>query len=94
MATNAGVLEVVYATVDVGAGGISNAGHHLWDPTGNTELDDPTNVTVTGQEDPSYQIEWDSLNGDRFHVTNVADGTDVAAGTDIGEVQIRVEGRR
>lgn len=92
MPLNAGVLEVAYVTLDVTA--LSNAGHHVWDPASNTSLSNPKNVQVTGQEDPTYVIEWDSVNGDRFHVVAAADGSDVTADTDIGEVTLRVEGRR
>lgn len=94
MPTNSGVLEVEHATVDVGADGISNAGHHVWEPAANTAVNDPLAVQVTGQEDPTYVVEWDASSGDRFHVVNAADGTDVTAGTDIGAVKLRVEGRR
>jgi len=92
MSTNGGVLQVETVTVDVT--NLSNAGHHVWDPGANTLVDDPESVTVTGQEDPTCHIKWDSLKGDRFHVVNVSDATDVTAGTDIGEVELRVEGRR
>lgn len=92
MPENQGAREVVEKTVDVTS--LSNGGHHVWDPTTQTAFDDPQAVRVIGQEDPSYHIEWDHVNGDRFHVTNVSDGTDVTSSTDIGEVRLQVEGRR
>ncbi|GGO03523.1 hypothetical protein [Haloarcula pellucida] len=99
MSTNGGAMQVTTEVVDVT--NLSNAGHHVWDPAANTDIDNPQAVSVIGQEDPTYDITWDHVNGDRFHVTEVndtGDGTggvqDVASGTDIGEVKLRVEGRR
>ena len=89
--TNGGALNVKTETVTVGS--TSDAGHHVWDPA-QTGIDNPESVSVVGQSDPTYALSWDSANGDRFHVVNVADGSDVASGTDIGTVTLRVEGRR
>lgn len=99
MATNAGVLEVTYAEVDL-TGGIANLGNHPWDPAANTELDDPEAVEIVGQTDAGVNITWDHQN-DRFLVTYAdydaaADGKliDAPAGTAAGIVRVRVEGRR
>lgn len=100
MTTNSGVFGREYAEVDM-TGGISGAGVHAWDPASNTGFDDPEEVSVVGQSDAGYQIVWDHTNGGQFQVKYgdydaAADGAliDVPAGTNVGTVRVRVEGRR
>jgi hypothetical protein len=49
-------------------------------------------VAVVGQEPAGLFIRWDHVNN-QLHVTDAADGTTVAQGTDVGEVVLRVDGR-
>lgn len=86
-----GNYQVVFATVDITS--LANANNEPWDPTANTSLDDYTSVAVGGIENPqTHVVQWDS-DGEAFHVENYG-GTDPTAGTDVGEVTVRVEGRR
>jgi len=49
-------------------------------------------VAVLGLENAgTYQAAFDHVTGDTLAVQNV-DGTDPTSGTDVGEVQIRVDG--
>lgn len=96
---NNGVYQREYAVVDMSA--TSGAGVHAWDPAANTGLDDPEEVAVVGQSDAGYHIAWDHSHGGQFQVKHgdndaAADGpfADVPAGTNVGEVKVRVEGRR
>lgn len=100
MGTNNGVFEREYVEVDM-TGGISGAGVHAWDPAANTGFDDPDEVSVVGQSDAGYQIAWDYATGGQFQVKYAdydaaADGAliDAPAGTNVGTVRVRVEGRR
>jgi len=92
MGLNSGVLEVSYETVDVT--GLTNANNEPWDPAANTGLDDARSVSIVGYENgETYTVEWDHLQ-QAFVFATIADGTDPGAGTDVGEVRVRVEGRR
>lgn len=100
MTKNNGVYQREYTTVDMTAG-ISGAGVHAWDPAANTGFDDPEEVSVVGQSDAGYVIEWDHSNGGQFQVKYAdydaaADGAliDAPSGTAVGTVKVRVEGRR
>lgn len=102
MGINAGVLEVEYAEIDM-TGGISGAGVHAWDPTANTQFDDPESVEIVGHDGTAagFLIRWDHVDGTQLivkEVNDTGDGTggvqDVAAGTAAGKVRVRVEGRR
>lgn len=100
MTKNNGAFAREYETVDM-SGGISGAGVHAWDPAANTGFDDPLEVAIVGQSDAGYVIEWDHVNGGQFQVKYAdydaaSDGAliDVPAGTAVGEVKVRVEGRR
>lgn len=99
---NAGVLEVQYVEVDM-SGGISGAGVHSWDPTSNTQFDDPKAVTIVGKDPTAatFNIAWDHVDGTQFQVSHydydaAADGAaiDAPSGTNAGKIRVRVEGRR
>lgn len=86
-----GSYRVVFATVDITS--LANANNEPWDPTANTPLDDYTRVTVGGVENPeTHVIQWDHLS-EQIHVENYG-GTDPTSTTDVGEVEVRVEGPR
>jgi hypothetical protein len=83
-----------FVEVDL-TGGISGAGEHAWDPLANTVLtEDPDQVVIVGQTDPTYHITWDYKDGGRFRVADVADGSDTTSGTNAGKLRVRVEGLR
>jgi hypothetical protein len=79
---NVGSEAVLYETLDITS--LENAGSEPYTP-----VTDPNGVAVVGQEASGYHVAYDHLTG-AFHVTNIADGSDVAAGTDVGEVRVRV----
>lgn len=98
-AKNAGVFQVEYVTVDVTS--LANAGSEpisAWqDESG---IDDLEGAAVVGQEDGGYAFSYDHVNG-AVHAKYAdydaaADGAliDVPAGTDVGEVRLRLEGRQ
>lgn len=87
-------------TVEVTVGSLANAGNEPWDPDANTALAGAETVQVIGQTDPAYRITWNHAE-QRFDVKEVqdtGDGTgglvDVAAGTAIGSIKVRVTGVR
>lgn len=88
---NHGSVDAVYATVDITS--LDSAGAEPFDPGAALGLEDGAEygVSVRGQEDGSYLVTWDHINGN-LRVVNVADGTDVASGTDVGEVVVGVVG--
>lgn len=86
-----GDLHYLFATVNITS--LANAGNEPFDPTSVfDELLDVHGVSIEGVENAdTYAVEWDHL-ANQFTVVNVADGTNVASGTDVGEVRIKVEG--
>lgn len=81
-------------TVEVSVTSLANAGAEPWNPDVETDLNAVDEVEVLGaQTDSSYAITWNYTAG-QFEVVNVADGTDVAASTDIGSFKVRVSGER
>lgn len=89
---NRGSLDAVHATVDITS--LDSAGFEPFDPSAVTGIDgsaDRFGVSVRGQENTGYLVRWDTANA-RISVVNVSDGTDVAAGTDVGEVVLEVVG--
>jgi len=92
MPINAGVLEVEYTTLDVSS--LTNANNEPWDPTANTQFNEPKSVTVVGYDEAAtYTVEWDHSQ-EAFVFATIADGSDPTSSTDVGELRIRVEGRR
>jgi|AntDeeMetagen192_2_1112575.scaffolds.fasta_scaffold13676_1 hypothetical protein len=87
---NLGVYNVEFITIDIDS--LSGTGAEPF-PDAETGIQNKEGAVVVGQEDGSYKVDYDHLN-DELSVVDVADGTDAAAGTDVGEVRIRVEGRR
>jgi len=90
--TNAGVLMVETATVTVDS--LTNANNEPWDPEANTGLTDVDAVTIVGYDSgTTYTVTWNHVD-EQFEFAAIADGTDPTSGTDVGEVKVRVEGRR
>jgi hypothetical protein len=90
-AENHGSLSVVYATVDITS--LENAGNEPFDARDALGISGASRygISVRGVENDGYLVRFDHLN-DQFHVQNIADETDVAAGTDVGEVLIEATG--
>jgi len=88
---NHGSLTAVYATVDITS--LANAGNEPFDASAALGIDGASRygISVRGVENDAYLVRYDHLNG-QFHVQNVADETDVLAGTDVGEVVIEATG--
>lgn len=88
---NSGSVDAVIATVDITS--LGAAGAESIDIGAAFGLEDASEygVSVRGQESSAYAITYDHLNG-ALSVVNVADGTDVASGTDVGEVVIEAIG--
>jgi len=78
----------VYHTIDIT--GLDAAGVENYNPGSRFGVD-PTGVQVVGQADATVDISWDHVN-EQLRVVNIADGTDVASGTAVGEVVLRVDG--
>jgi len=82
---NAGSKERVVATVDITS--LDSAGVEQFDAKAELGVSGQTRfgVGVRGAEDPTVQVKYDHVN-DQLDVINVADGSDVANNTDVGEV--------
>lgn len=92
MADNAGALAVDYQQVTVGA--LTNANSEPWSPDEETTLSAVDAVEVVGfTGGDTYTVTWDPEQG-AFVFATIADGTDPGAGTDVGTISVRAEGRR
>lgn len=84
-----GSVVSVFATLDITS--LDNANTEDFDPASEFSLQDVLGVAVLGLESPeSFTVDFDHLDGTALSVLN-ADGTDPTAGTDVGEVRIRVD---
>jgi len=96
---NLGVRQVEEVTKDITS--LTNAGGEplsTW--TDESGIDVADSVQVVGQENPGYYMVYDHLN-DEIAVQYAdydaaSDGTliDVPSTTDVGEIKVRLEGRR
>ncbi|AFH22158.1 hypothetical protein OSG_eHP18_00005 [environmental Halophage eHP-18] len=85
-----GSFASVFATVDITS--LDNAASEDFDPAAELGVRSVVGVSVLGLENAgTYQAEYDHVAGDTLAVQNV-DGTDPTSGTDVGEVQVRVDG--
>lgn len=85
-----GSYESVFATLDITS--LDGANTEPFDPDAALNVD-PLGIDVIGVENGDlYDVEWDHL-AETFVVQN-NDGTDPTAGTDVGEVRIRVDGNK
>lgn len=83
-----GSVRSVYATVDITS--LDGANTEPFDPKAALNID-ALGVSIQGVENGDlYDVEWDHL-AETFVVQN-NDGTDPTAGTDVGEVRVRVDG--
>jgi hypothetical protein len=92
MAENQGVRYVDEVTVEVT--GLTNADNEplsTW--TDESELQVIENASVVGHDDKTYLATVDDQN-DQVLVVSVSDGTDAGAGTNVGTITLRLEGRR
>jgi len=88
---NAGSLDTVYHVIDIT--GLDGAGTEQYDPEAEVGLSQPERfgIDVRAQEDETVLIRYDHV-ADELSVVNVADGTDVANNTDVGEVMLEIVG--
>lgn len=92
MSDNLGARKVDEVTVDVTS--LTNADNEplsTW--TDESDIDVVDNATVVGHDNKSYLAKVDDQN-DQVLVVAVADGADPTAGTDVGSITLRIEGRR
>lgn len=89
---NLGARMVEEVTKDITS--ITNADNEplsTW--TDDSGIDQVDNAQVVAHDDKSFLAKVDQAN-DRVLVVTVSDGTDPTAGTDVGEITLRLEGRR
>jgi hypothetical protein len=89
---NMGARVVDEVTVNVTA--LTNADNEplsTW--TDESDIDVVENATVVGHDDKTHLATVDDQN-EQVTVVVVADGTDAGAGTDVGSITLRLEGRR
>lgn len=89
---NLGVRQVEEVTADVTS--LTNADNEplsTW--TDQSGIDVVDNATVVSHDDKSYLAKVDQSNSQVLVVT-VSDGSDPTAGTDVGSITLRLEGRR
>jgi len=89
---NLGVRKVEEVTKDITS--LTNADNEplsTW--TGDSDIDVVDNATVVGHDDKTYLAKVDQTN-EQVLVVAVADGSDPTATTDVGEITLRIEGRR
>lgn len=85
-----GSFASVFATVDITSLDANAA--EEFDPAAELGVRSVIGVSVLGLENAgTYQAEFDHVSGNTLAVQNV-DGTDPTSGTDVGEVQVRVDG--
>jgi len=88
---NGGVKQVDEVTKDITS--LTNTGNEPYSTwTDESGVDKADSVVVIGQEEDAQILIPDHIN-DQFHVVDHT-GSDVTSGTDIGEVRVRIEGRR
>lgn len=84
-----GSYKAVFATLDIT--GLDNANNESFDPAAELGFNDVLGVSVEGVENPeSYVVQFDHLEN-ALYVEGYG-GTDPTAGTDVGEVRIKVSG--
>jgi hypothetical protein len=86
---SAGNFKSVVATLDIT--GLDNANNEVFDAAAELGFDTVFGVSVLGVENAdSYVVQWDHLETDLY--VEGYGGTDPTAGTDVGEVRVRVDG--
>jgi len=84
-----GNYETVVATLDITS--LDNANNEAFDPAAELGFDTVLGVAVAGVENAdSYVVQYDHLETDLY--VEGYGGTDPTAGTDVGEVRVRVDG--
>lgn len=89
---NLGARVVEEVTADVT--GLTNADNEplsTW--TDQADIDVVDNATVVGHDNKTYLAKVDDQN-DQVLVVDISDGSDPTAGTDVGSITLRLEGRR
>jgi hypothetical protein len=88
---NAGSLDVVYHTIDITS--LDSAGTEQYNPESEVGISGAAlrGIDVRGAETNTHLVRWDHT-AEEFYVQDVADGTDTANNTDVGEVVLEVVG--
>lgn len=86
-----GSRDEVYHVIDITS--LDRAGEEDYDTDAELGLEDPGRfgIDVRAQADESVKVDYDHVN-DQLTVINVADATNVAQGTAVGEVMLHVVG--
>lgn len=85
-----GNYKAVFATLDITS--LDNANNESFDPGAEFGFNTVLGVSVEGLENPeSYVVQFDHLAGNALYVEGYG-GTDPTAGTDVGEVRVKVSG--
>lgn len=86
-----GSLKAFIHVIDITS--LDSAGQEDYDPSTelNVNLGTDYAVLVAGKEDQTTGISWDHLN-DHLDVIDLADSTNIANNTDVGEVKLVVVG--
>lgn len=91
MSKNLGAYQVDHVTADVTS--LTNADNEplsTW--TDQSDIDNVVAGSVVSHDDKNYLAKVDLANS-QVLVTTVSDGTDPTAGTDVGSIKLRLEGR-
>jgi len=88
---NAGSLSTVYHTIDITS--LDGTGTESYDPDAEVGISgaDRFGVSVVGVEDDSKIVQWDHVAAE-LSVRNIADGSNAADNSDVGEVVLQVTG--
>lgn len=92
MSDNLGARKADEVTKDITS--LTNADNEplsTW--TDESDIDNPDNAAVVSHDDKTYLAKVDLAN-DQVLVVSVSDGSDPTAGTDVGSITLRLEGRR
>lgn len=88
---NQGSLETAYHVIDIT--GLDRAGEEDYDASAELGIDGQTRfgIDVRATADSTVKVDYDHVN-DQLTVINVADETNVAQGTAVGEIMLHVVG--
>lgn len=91
-AENLGAVMAATVTIDAQT---TAAGEVAFDHSEHTFIDDADSVRVVAKDGTAagYQFDY-AVTGGSFHVRDISDGTEPADATDVGTIEVRIEGRR
>lgn len=86
---NSGSYESVFLSVDITS--LDNANSESFDFDAEADLNSVMHASVGRIENPQTHVVQADENADELHVENYG-GTDPTAGTDVGVVEVRIDG--